>query len=290
MKPVNFDYERPRTIDEACELLASNSNARILAGGQSLIPMLSMRLSRPSLLIDIAHIKDLSEIVATDTHIEIGAMVRQAVAKNAIMIQEYIPLLSKALHHVGHPPTRARGTVGGSIAHADPSAEIALVAVTLGAEITYRIGGDDHMFDATEFFIGPMLTVAPPDGCLVKVGFQKTSKICGTGFYEVAPRRSDYALASAAAQINFDSKGAAKTIRVGVGSIGDFPERLDVDHLLKTDLNDELIVATVKTAIAEIETVDDLHASAEYRKRVAAHLAVKALQTARDEVREAVAK
>ena len=182
MKPVNFDYERPRTIDEVCKLLASNSNARILAGGQSLIPMLSMRLSRPSLLIDIAHIKDLSEIVATDTHIEIGAMVRQAVAKNAIMIQEYIPLLSKALHHVGHPPTRARGTVGGSIAHADPSAEIALVAVTLGAEITYRIGSDDHMFDATEFFIGPMLTVAPPDGCLVKVGFPKTSKICGTGF------------------------------------------------------------------------------------------------------------
>ena len=160
--------------------------------------------------IDIAHIKDLSEIVVTDTHIEIGAMVRQAVAKNAIMIQEYIPLLSKALHHVGHPPTRARGTVGGSIAHADPSAEIALVAVTLGAEITYRVGGDDHMFDATEFFIGPMLTVAPPDGCLVKVGFPKTSKICGTGFYEVAPRRSDYALASAAAQINFDSKGKQK--------------------------------------------------------------------------------
>ena len=106
----------------------------------------------------------------------------------------------------------------------------------------------------------------------------------------MAPRRSDYALASAAAQINFDSEGAAKTIRVGVGSIGDFPERLDVDHLLNTDLNDESIVATVKTAITEIETVDDLHASAEYRKRVAAHLAVKALQTARDEVREAPAK
>ena len=131
MKPVNFNYERPRTIDEACELLASNGNARILAGGQSLIPMLSMRLSRPSLLIDIAHIKDLSEIVATDTHIEIGAMVRQAVAKNAIMIQEYIPLLSKALHHVGHPPTRARGTVGGSIAHADPSAEWPLLIMLL---------------------------------------------------------------------------------------------------------------------------------------------------------------
>ena len=104
MKPVNFDYERPRTIDEACELLASNSSARILAGGQSLIPMLSMRLSRPSLLIDIAHIKDLSEIVATDTHIEIGAMVRQAVAKNAIMIQEYIPLLSNCLLYTSPSP------------------------------------------------------------------------------------------------------------------------------------------------------------------------------------------
>jgi CO/xanthine dehydrogenase FAD-binding subunit len=284
MKPVNFNYERPRTIDEACELLASDSNARILAGGQSLIPMLSMRLSRPSLLIDISHIKDLSKLVATDTHIEIGAMVRQADAKKAKMIKENIPLLSKALHHVGHPPTRARGTIGGSIAHADPSAEIALVAVTLGAEITYQVDASDQMFDATEFFIGPMLTVAPPDGCLVKVGFPKASAICGTGFYEVAPRRSDYALASAAAQISFDPSGKAKTILVGVGSVGDFPERLKVDSLLKTDLDDDSIVTTVHTAISEIETVDDLHASASYRKRAAAHLAVKALQTARDEV------
>jgi CO/xanthine dehydrogenase FAD-binding subunit len=284
MKPVNFKYERPSTIDEACELLASDANARILAGGQSLIPMLSMRLSRPSLLIDIAHITNLSELVATGTHIEIGAMVKQADAAKALMVRENIPLLSKALLHVGHPPTRARGTIGGSIAHADPSAEIALVAVTLGAEITYRVDGNDHTFNATEFFIGPMLTVAPPDGCLIKVAFPKASPFCGTGFYEVAPRRSDYALASAAAQISFDPSGKAKTILVGVGSVGDFPERLEVDSLLSTSLDDDSITNAVQAAISVIETVDDLHASAAYRKRVAAHLAIKALQTARDEV------
>ena len=147
MKPVRFDYKRPATIDEACGFLAGDDNARILAGGQSLIPMLSMRLSRPSLLIDIAHIPELTAFVETETHIEIGAMVRQAVAQKSELVKTHIPLLAKALGYVGHPPTRARGTVGGSVAHADPSAEIALVAATLGAEITYRVDGTDEIFD-----------------------------------------------------------------------------------------------------------------------------------------------
>lgn len=289
MKPVNFNYERPKTLDEVCEMLTSDANARILAGGQSLIPMLSMRLSRPSLLVDIAHINNLNGLSETDTHIEIGAMVRQSEAVSALTVRENIPLLSKALQYVGHPPTRARGTIGGSIAHADPSAEIALVAVTLGAEITYRVDCEEQIFDATEFFIGPMLTIAPPSGCLVKIAFPKASAICGTGFYEVAPRKSDYALASAAAQINFDANGNVETILVGVGSIGDFPERLEVDSLATTDLGDDSITSTVQTAISKIETVTDLHASAAYRKRVAAHLAIKALQTARDEGRKDLA-
>ena len=142
MKPVPFDYQRPATIDEACQLLAEDSNARILAGGQSLVPMLSMRLSRPSLLVDIAHIPELAKTDDTGTQIEIGAMVRQADALLSPMVRQHIPLLAKALTHVGHPPTRARGTIGGSIAHADPSAEIALTAVTLGADIIYRDAGD----------------------------------------------------------------------------------------------------------------------------------------------------
>ena len=161
MKPVRFDYKRPATIDEACGLLASDDNARILAGGQSLIPMLSMRLSRPSLLIDIAHIPELTAFGETETHIEIGAMVRQAVAQKSKLVKTHIPLLAKALGYVGHPPTRARGTVGGSVAHADPSAEIALVAATLGAEITYRVDGADEIFDASDFFTFKVTLYSP---------------------------------------------------------------------------------------------------------------------------------
>ena len=284
MKPVRFDYKRPATIDEACGLLASDDNARILAGGQSLIPMLSMRLSRPSLLIDIAHIPELTAFVETQTHIEIGAMVRQVVAQKSELVKTHIPLLAKALGYVGHPPTRARGTVGGSVAHADPSAEIALVAATLGAEITYRVDGADEIFDASNFFIGPMLTIAPPTGCLTRLSFAKAPAVCGTGFHEVAPRKSDYALASAAAQINFAAGSGVTSIHLGVGSVGDFPERLDVDQLCGTPLDDAAIADAVHAAMQMVETVEDLHATAAYRKRVATELAIRALRDARDEI------
>ena len=286
MKPVQFDYKRPATIDEACCLLAGDDNARILAGGQSLIPMLSMRLSRPSLLVDIAHIVELTQFIETSHHIQIGAMVRQAVAQVNPLVKTHIPLLAKALEYVGHPPTRARGTVGGSIAHADPSAEIALVAMTLNAEVTYQDGEDDVVFDAGDFFIGPMLTLAPPSGCLVRIGFPKAPAICGTGFYEVAPRRSDYALASAAAQISANANGKIEKIHVGVGSVGDFPERLDVDALLTSDLGDDTISEVLHAAMADIETVEDLHASAAYRKRVGTELAIRAVRDALDEIQK----
>jgi CO/xanthine dehydrogenase FAD-binding subunit len=290
MKPVPFDYQRPQTLDEACRLLTSDGNARILAGGQSLVPMLSMRLSRPSLLIDIAHIPDLAHIIETEGHIEIGAMVRQASALNAPLVVQHIPLLAKALRHVGHPPTRARGTIGGSIAHADPSAEIALVAATLGAKITYRDADDEVVFDASAFFIGPMLTLAPPNGCLVRVSFAKAPGQFGTGFHEVAPRRSDYALASAAAQIDADETGTPTAIHLGVGSIGDFPERLDVDQLLSSGLGDAAITDTVTGAMAMLETVEDMHASAAYRKRVGTELAIRALRDARDELQKGIGR
>ena len=284
MKPVQFDYKRPATIDEACGLLSGDDNARILAGGQSLIPMLSMRLSRPSLLIDIAHIAGLTHLVEVNQNIEFGAMVRQSAAQKNQLVKTHVPLLTKALSYVGHPPTRARGTIGGSIAHADPSAEIALVAVTLDAEITYRVDGEDELFKAAEFFIGPMLTIAPMTGCLTCLSFAKAPAICGTGFHEVAPRRSDDALASAAAQINVEPGTGIKRICLAVGSIGDFPERLDVGMLSDTALDDKSIKDAVHDAMQYIETVGDLHASAEYRKRVVTELAIRALQDARDEI------
>ena len=161
MKAAPFDYIRPDTLDDACACLASHPDARIIAGGQSLVPMLAMRLARPSLVIDIAHIDGLSAIRDDGDALVIGTMVRQAAALSDPLIATHLPLLAKALTHVGHPPTRSRGTVGGSLVHADPSAEIPLVAVALGASLRMRDSDGDIDFDAADFFIGPMLTLIP---------------------------------------------------------------------------------------------------------------------------------
>ena len=285
MKSASFDYIRPETLDAACACLASHPDARIIAGGQSLVPMLAMRLARPSTVIDIAHIDGLSTIQETTDTVVIGAMVRQAAALSDPMIAKHLPLLAKALTHVGHPPTRARGTVGGSLVHADPSAEIPLVAVTLGANLRMRDDGEDVEFKAKEFFIGPMLTMIPPTACLFEICFRKPKSACiGTGFHEVAARRSDYALAAAAAHIEADSAGIVQDLRLAIGGISDFPQRLPID--VHVDLSagkinlDANLTTAIDAALNGVDVVEDMHASASYRRRVATELARRAVDDA----------
>ena len=289
MKSASFDYIRPETLDAACVCLASHPDARIIAGGQSLVPMLAMRLARPSMVIDIAHIDGLSTIQETTDTVVIGAMVRQAAALSNPMIANYVPLLAKALTHVGHPPTRARGTVGGSLVHADPSAEIPLVAVTLGANLRMREAGDDIAFDAEEFFIGPMLTLIPPTACLFEICFSKPSSAhVGTGLHEIAARRSDYALAAAAAHIEADDTGAVQDLRLAIGGVSDFPQRLPLDIHIDVsgdmaDTNTRLTTA-IDAALDSVYFVEDMHATASYRRRVAAELARRAVDDALREI------
>ena len=168
MKPVAFDYVRPASVEEACALLAADEDARVLAGGQSLIPMLAMRLARPSRLVDIARIPQLSGIREGDGLVTIGATTRQVVAERDPLLARKVPLLAKALPWVGHPPTRRRGTIGGSIVHGDPAAEIALVAVTLEASLAFQSATETGEIAAAEFYLGPMITALPdgahPDG------------------------------------------------------------------------------------------------------------------------------
>ena len=289
MKSASFDYIRPETLDAACAFLASHPDARIIAGGQSLVPMLAMRLARPSMVIDIAHIDGLSTIQQTTDTVVIGAMVRQAAALSNPMIAKHLPLLAKALTHVGHPPTRARGTVGGSLVHADPSAEIPLVAVTLGANLRMRKAGDDIAFNAEEFFIGPMLTLIPPTACLFEICFAKPSSAhVGTGFHEIAARRSDYALAAAAAHIEADNTGAVQDLRLAIGGVSDFPQRLPLDiHIdVSGDMadTDTHLITAIDAALDSVDFVEDMHASAGYRRRVAAELARRAVDDALREI------
>src|SRR5262245_39996386 len=158
MKPAAFDYLRPATVAEACARLDDDENARVLAGGQTLIPMLAMRLARPSCLVDIARIPELSGIDDAGAHVAIGAATRQAVAERDPVIARKVPLLAKALPWVGHAPTRSRGTIGGSIANGDPAAEIPLVAVTLNATLIVETVVQTSELAAGELYLGPMIT------------------------------------------------------------------------------------------------------------------------------------
>lgn len=284
MKPVPFSYLRPSSLPEACEALAGDPEARVLAGGQTLMPMLSMRLSRPTMLVDITRLEELIGIEEAGAQVIIGAATRQVEALGSEVIARQVPLLAKALPNVGHPPTRNRGTVGGSIAHGDPSAEISLAATILSAEIVFRTGDEEESFEPEDFFIGPTVTMAPMGGVLSRVVFPKRPDgAVGAGFREIASRRSDYAFASAGAQVRLKEDGSCAEALLGIGSVGDVPVAVDVSGLSGTKLTTEDICGAIAEALRDLEVVDDLHATASYRRRAAARLAEFALTEARDE-------
>jgi CO/xanthine dehydrogenase FAD-binding subunit len=192
-------------------------------------------------------------------------------------------MLARVLPWVGHPPTRNRGTIGGSIANGDPSAEIPLVAVTLGAEIMLAASGGETSIPAEEFFIGPMVTSIEQGQCVRAIRFPVwPHRRIGTGFFEVSSRRSDFAFVSAAAQVALDAEGRCLDIALGLGGVADRPLRLDMSSLVGTALNDGLATDAINAACADIEAMSDLHASAIYRRRVAGVLCLRALQQARD--------
>jgi CO/xanthine dehydrogenase FAD-binding subunit len=283
MKPAPFEYTRPAGLDEACALLAVDDGARLIAGGQTLVPLMAMRLARPSRLIDIARIPELAFIREENGAIAIGATTRQCVVENDPLVRAKLPLLAKALPFVGHAPTRTRGTIGGSLANADPAAEIALVAVTLGATLSWREGGATTAIAAADFFLGPMVTALPQAGCLTDVRFPMWDEArVGVGFHEVSSRKSDFAFVTAAAQIALDETGHCIRAAVGIGAATAFPLRLDaVSKALEgTRAEDKLLCDAVDAAIAEIEPMADLHASAEYRRRAARALALRAIADA----------
>jgi CO/xanthine dehydrogenase FAD-binding subunit len=286
MKPAPFDYFRPGSLAEACEILAGDEDARIIAGGQTLIPMLAMRLARPARLIDILRLKELRGIRAEDSAVVIGAVTRQVEVERSELVQRLLPLLTKALPWVGHPPTRARGTVGGSIANADPSAEIPLIAVTLGAEIEIESPTGRTGMPADEFFIGPMLTSVMPGDCVCAVRFPLWPHArVGTGFHEVSARQSDFAFVATAAQVAIDDDGRCLDAALGLGGVGDHALRIDVTPLIGEDIARISIADVVRAATEGLEASADLHASAEYRRRVASVLGTRALEDAFAEAR-----
>ncbi len=261
-------------------MLAAEPEARLIAGGQTLIPMMAMRLARPSRLIDIGRIAELRGIREDGDAVVIGAVTRQVEVERSAIVRSRLPLLAAAIPWVGHAPTRARGTVGGSIANADPAAEIPLVLVTLGGSVTVRDGEARHRIPASDLFQGPMTTVIAGTGCLVEARFPvwRASRV-GVGFHEVSARRSDFAYVSAAAQVALDGGGRVERLALGIGGATPVPTRLDaVEAALKGQApTSEKVRAALAAATADLEIMRDGHASEAYRRRVASGLAERAI-------------
>ncbi|HEY5378775.1 MAG TPA: FAD binding domain-containing protein [Pseudolabrys sp.] len=283
MKAAAFEYSRAADVDEACAMLAADDSARVIAGGQTLVPMMVMRLARPTRLIDINRIAALSYIRKESDGIAIGATTRQCVIERDALVAKELPLLARAIPFIGHSATRARGTIGGSLANADPAAELSLIAVTLDAVLSYRQSGKTTEMPAHDFHAGAMVTNLPEGACLTGVRFPvwKGEKI-GIGFHEVNARRSDFAFVSAAAQVELGADGKCKRIAIGVGAATDFPIRLAgaERQLTGTAPDPKAVEAAVRDALADIEPLSDLHASAEYRRRAAISLAKRAVADA----------
>jgi CO/xanthine dehydrogenase FAD-binding subunit len=283
MKAAPFEYSRASDIDEACAWLAADDGARVIAGGQTLVPMMAMRLARPTRLIDINRIAALSYIRMDGDGVAIGATTRQCVVERDALVAAQVPLLARAIPNIGHAATRARGTIGGSLANADPAAEISLIAVTLDATLSYRARGKTTDIPARCFHIGAMVTSLPEGACLSAVRFPvwQGDKI-GTGFHEVNARSSDFSFVSAAAQVEFGADNKCKRIAIGVGAATDHPIRLEIAERQLTGgtLDPKAVRAAVEKALSDIEALDDLHATAAYRRRVAAVLAARAVADA----------
>jgi CO/xanthine dehydrogenase FAD-binding subunit len=281
MKPAPFEYIRPASLAEACELLAGDEDARLIAGGQTLVPMLAMRLARPAKLIDIIRLPELAGIHEETGSIVVGATTRQALAERDPVIRASVPLLAQVLPWVGHPPTRNRGTIGGSIANADPSAEIPLAAVTLGAEILLASAQGDRSVPADDFFIGAMLTALGQGECVRAIRFPVwPHQRIGVGFFEISARRSDFAFVAAAAQVALDDEDRCIEVVLGIGGVGERPLQLNVSSLKGRKLDEASISDAVNAASLELEPGSDLHASAAYRRRVAVTLGNRALEHA----------
>lgn len=283
MKAASFEYHRPAEVDEACAILAADADARIIAGGQSLVPMMAMRLVRPTRLVDIGRMTALSYVRAVDGAIEIGATTRQCLLERDTLVRNEVPLLAAVLPWIGHAATRARGTIGGSLAHADPAAEMVLVAVTLDATLVCRAAGVTEEIPASLFFTGLMSTALPPGGCLTAIRFPRAGAgRVGVGFHEVNARRSDFAFAAAAAQIALDQDGACCSLAIGIGAITPAPFRLDAvaAAFVGSRIEAAVLTAAIREALHDVETMSDLHATADYRRRAATSLAVRAVMDA----------
>ena len=280
MKPASFDYYSPESLTEALQLLAQyRDTARPLAGGQSLVPMMNFRLARPALLIDLNNLRELSFLRVEDGQLRIGAMTRQRALERSAVVAAGWPLLQEATRHIGHIHIRNRGTIGGSIAHAYPSAELPLAMMALDASFLLRSMQGERIVPAKDFFVDVMTTVLEPSELLLEIRVPQAKSQTGWGFQEVSRRHGDFALAAVAGVIVLRNNGSIDKVRLVF--TGARPHlSTQIEALVGQKPTHTLFSEVASAAAAELDTESDIHASSEYRRQVSQVLARRVLEEA----------
>ncbi|MGH7314554.1 MAG: FAD binding domain-containing protein [Candidatus Rokuibacteriota bacterium] len=283
MKPPRFEYHAPTTVDEALRLLAHyGGEAKVLAGGQSLMPLLNFRLVRPAALIDLNRIAALAYIRQVNGQVRFGAMTRQRAVEFSPLVRQHLPLLAEATRWVGHLPIRTRGTIGGSIAHADPAAEYPAILTALDGEVVARSPRGERTLGPPDLFQTYLTTTLAPDEILTEVRLPATPAGAGYAFEEFARRHGDFAIVGIAALVAMDGRRVVQA-RLATAGTSPVPLRLRAaEEILERDsLSDAAIAAAAAKAGELVEPDSDIHASADYRRHLTGVLTARALKRAR---------
>lgn len=288
MKPAPFEYCCPDTVDEALEVLAQATDAKLMAGGQSLVPMMNFRVVKPALVIDIGRLLELDFVrERADGGLSVGALTRHRVLETSPLVAKRFPIVPQTMRHVAHLAIRNKGTIGGSLSHADPAAELPMLARLLDAQIVMRSIRGERVMAAEDFFQGALTTALAEDEMVVRVEWPGLPLGMVGAFDEVSRRPGDFAMAAVGVLLQL-TKGRVSKIRVALMGVGETPLRSDLaESLLEGQmLNEELVQTVAQQACAELLPRTDLHASAEFRKHLAATVMVRVLNQAWAQARE----
>ena len=282
MKPAEFAYCAPRTLEEAVSLVGEHGyDAKLLAGGQSLVPLMNLRLARPAVLVDINRLGELAYIETTDDEVLVGALTRHHTVATSPVIGRASPLLGHAAGHIGYRAIRHRGTMGGSLAHADPASELPCVAVTQGAAIHVTGSGGTRIIGADEFFLAQMTTALEPDEIVTLVALPRIRPDEGWGFREFVRKVGDFAVVMAAAVVRV-ADGRVSLARLGLGGVEGKPRRVvEAEQVLVgSSGRPETIEEAARIAADSVDPMSDIHGSADYRRRLVRAMTRRALQDA----------
>ena len=283
MIPAAFDYIAPETLDEAIRALAAHGeNAKLLAGGHSLLPLLKLRLANPKLLIDLGRIPGLSAISQQNDQIVIGALATHYGIESSELLKKKCPLLPETAREIGDVQVRNRGTIGGTLVHADPSADWPAAMLALGGELRLRGPRGERRLAADGFFVGPLTTAIAPDEILTEIRVPASVRRCGGAYLKMAQQASGFAIVGVAVSLKVDAKGFCEEVGIGVTGLGDKPFRARVveARLRGNRLTPKLIEASAAQVAEGIDPLEDLHAAAPFRAHLARVYAARAIQAA----------